>query len=261
MVFVGHSMGGLVSKLLTVDSGQDFWHQVSTRPFESLKLPEDGREELRRVFFFEKQPCVRRVIFIGTPHHGSSLSPSVVGRLADRLVSLPKNLMTAAQELAADNPDVPGAARLSEVPTSIDLLAPGAPALELLAAQPKPPRVHYHSIIGVAPYGSTILERLAAGSGRCEESDGIVPYRSAHLPDADSERVVTADHFHVHHHPLAILEVRRILLEHLREVAAEESGIVPVSGVEGRSCTAESAEKRSDSPQRTQRAQRKTKAE
>jgi hypothetical protein len=28
--------------------------------------------------------------------------------------------------------------------------------------------------------------------------------------------VVPADHYHVHHHPLAILEVRRILLEHLR---------------------------------------------
>src|SRR5262249_41380754 len=27
MVFVGHSMGGLVSKLMTTDSGDDFWEQ------------------------------------------------------------------------------------------------------------------------------------------------------------------------------------------------------------------------------------------
>jgi hypothetical protein len=28
---------------------------------------------------------------------------------------------------------------------------------------------------------------------------------------------VTADHFHVHHHPVAIQEVRRILMEHYQE--------------------------------------------
>jgi hypothetical protein len=34
------------------------------------------------------------------------------------------------------------------------------------------------------------------------------------LQDAASEIVVPADHLTVHQHPLAILEVRRILLEH-----------------------------------------------
>ena len=44
MVLVGHSMGGLVSKLLTVDSGDDFWKLVSDRPFDDLKLqPGDAR--------------------------------------------------------------------------------------------------------------------------------------------------------------------------------------------------------------------------
>jgi hypothetical protein len=61
------------------------------------------------------------------------------------------------------------------------------------------------------------LERLFGGALH-ERGDGVVPYVSAHLPEAESEVVVNADHYTVHHHPLAILEVRRILLEHLREV-------------------------------------------
>jgi hypothetical protein len=65
-------------------------------------------------------------------------------------------------------------------------------------------------------------------SGDHEPGDGVVPYRSAHLEGIDSELIVDADHFNVHHHPLAILELRRILMEHLKE--AERSGeIVPAA--------------------------------
>ncbi|MBL8795722.1 MAG: alpha/beta hydrolase, partial [Planctomycetia bacterium] len=53
-----------------------------------------------------------------------------------------------------------------------------------------------------------------------EASDGVVPYSSSHLTDVDSEVIVAADHFTVHHHPLAIREVRRILREHWQEVGA-----------------------------------------
>jgi hypothetical protein len=87
--------------------------------------------------------------------------------------------------------------------------------------------VHYHSIIGVAPAKRTYLETWLSGDDG--PGDGVVPYASAHLEGVDSELVVPADHFHVHHHPLAILEVRRILLEHLKEVEPAKE-IVPVSG-------------------------------
>ena len=86
MVFVGHSMGGLVSKLLTTDSGDDFWRLVSSEPFERIKASPETRAELQRVFFFEKMSSVRRVIFLGTPHHGSSLSPSPPGRLLAQFI-------------------------------------------------------------------------------------------------------------------------------------------------------------------------------
>jgi hypothetical protein len=216
MVFVGHSMGGLVSKLLTVDSSNDFWRQLSAEPFEQVKAPPKVREEIQRVFFFREEPCIKRVVFLGTPHHGSNLSPSPLGQLGARLVQLPRNMVWAARDLVKENPGLKteggmGSLSSGRLPTSIDLLAPGAPALEVLAARPTPAGVHYHSIIGVA-YGKVP-----------DGGDGIVPYASAHLDHVDSELVVPADHTHVHNHPRAVLEVRRILEEHLQQVLAQQA--------------------------------------
>ena len=50
------------------------------------------------------------------------------------------------------------------------------------------------------------------------DGDGVVSRASAHLDDAVSEITVPADHTTVHAHPAAVLEVRRILLEHLAEL-------------------------------------------
>jgi pimeloyl-ACP methyl ester carboxylesterase len=215
MVFVGHSMGGLISHLLTVDSGDDFWREACDVSFDSLKLKPQTRDELRRVFFFERRPYVKRVVFLGTPHRGSRLSPSPAGRLAESLVRLPKDLMDAAADAAAENPDLSRKAK--RLPTSVDLLDPSSPALELLMAKPRSPDVHYHSVVGMAPPGTTFVERLAL-FGHPEGGDGVVSYESAHFEGAESELIVPADHFHVHQHALAVLEVRRILLEHCKAI-------------------------------------------
>ena len=223
MVFVGHSMGGLISKLMTVNSDDDFWNVVSKEPFDQINLPDSARAELRRTFFFQRESCVTRCIFIGTPHHGSKLSPSPLGRLAVHLVRMPRDLMTVSQDLMKDNPDLQKALHERALPTSVDLLKPNAPALELLCARPRPQRVHYHTIAGVISTTSTNFERWLAGD-RHDPGDGVVPYKSAHLDNVDTELVVPADHFHVHHHPLAVQEVRRILLEHYQEYVRQKSG-------------------------------------
>ncbi len=219
MVFVGHSMGGLVSKMLTQDSGDDFWKLVTNKPFANLKASPETKAELQSIFFFEREPCIKRVVFLGTPHHGSKLGPSLPAKLLARFVRLPRALIDAASDVAEENPGLWSGLgnnpKAPQLPTSLDLLSPGAPALELLAYRPAPPRVHYHSVIGVA-YGE--------GDKR---TDGVVPYTSAHIDGVDSELVVPAIHTTVHHHPLAVLEVRRILLEHLRSL--RETGVQPAS--------------------------------
>jgi pimeloyl-ACP methyl ester carboxylesterase len=221
MVFVGHSMGGLISELLTMDSGEDFWRLVSRRPIDSLKLKLETRSLIHEILFFDRLPYVRRVIFLGTPHLGSKLSPSWPARVLKSCVRLPRALLGALEDAMLQNPgfwrDQNGDATL----TSIDLLRPGSPALELLATRPKPDGVAYHSVIGQVSKRS-LFRQLALAFGEKEPSDGVVPVRSAQRADVESELIIEADHTHIHQHPLAVLEVRRILLEHLQQVRAQQ---------------------------------------
>ncbi len=220
MVFVGHSMGGLVSNLMTIDSGNDFWKLVSDEPFDRIKLPDNVREELGQTFFFQRESRVKRVVFIGTPHQGSKLSPSPLGRLAVHLVQMPSEMMTIRSDLVKDNPGLAKVLRDKALPTSVDLLAPGAPALVLMANRPRPEQVHYHTIAGNISSATTNIERWLVFDGG-DPGDGVVPLKSAHFNEAESEVTVRADHFHVHHHPKAIQEVRRILMDHYQQYVRE----------------------------------------
>jgi pimeloyl-ACP methyl ester carboxylesterase len=214
MVFVGHSMGGLISNLMTIDSDDDFWKIASKdEPFDQVKLPPSARAELEQTFFFQRQACVKRVVFIATPHRGSKLSPSPLGRLATSLVQMPRELTTVHADLVKDNPTLAKSLRDRALPTSVDLLDPRSPALRLMAHRQRPDNVHYHTICGVISTTSTNIERWLGG---------VVPLESAHIDNADSELKVRADHFHVHHHPLAIQEVRRILMEHYQEYVRQQ---------------------------------------
>ncbi len=208
MVLVGHSMGGLVSHLMTVEGGDDFWKLASDAPLSAVKAKKETRDWLEGTFYFHRRTEVARVVFLGTPHHGSKLSPTPLAREATKLVRLPKFLMDSATDLTGENPGV----SVRSLPTSVDMLAPHAPALEILASRPKPAGVKYHSVIGVAPKDVAVVERWL--SGDTEPGDGVVPVASARLEGVDSELVVPASHYEVHQHPLAVREVRRILTEH-----------------------------------------------
>jgi hypothetical protein len=85
----------------------------------------------------------------------------------------------------------------------------------MLEVEPNP-SVRYHNIVGkVDRKGLTGAIVRSINDG---DSDGIVAVSSAHLDNVDSEIVVNADHSKVHAHPLTVLEVRRILLEHLGQL-------------------------------------------
>ncbi|HZU35926.1 MAG TPA: alpha/beta fold hydrolase, partial [Gemmataceae bacterium] len=215
LVIVAHSMGGLVSKLLVEDSRDDFWRLVSQQPFDTLKLRPQTRAELQRLFFFRREPSIRRLVFIATPHHGSKLAPSPAGQLVAQFIRMPQALAQAMRDVAQEDPQALPGLRDGAIASSLDMLAPGAPALELLAARPKPPDVHFHSIIGIVD-----------GSG-ANAGDGVVTYASAHLNGVESEITIPASHSTIHQHPRAVIEVRRILLEHLRAVYESRTADLP----------------------------------
>ncbi|MBI2825570.1 MAG: alpha/beta fold hydrolase [Planctomycetia bacterium] len=211
MVLVGHSMGGLLSKMQTVESGEEFWRTVSDYPLTGLTMPPEERQTLSQVYYFRPNPSIRRVITIATPHRGSDFANDTTRWLAQRLITLPEQLVKGQQELYRDNPGKLRDPSPIEVTTSIESLEPETPIFPVLLASPRPTWVKYHNIVGEVPEKG-LLGKIA---GR---SDGIVSYESAHLDDVESELVVDADHLTVHRHPLSVLEVQRILLLHLDEL-------------------------------------------
>ncbi len=215
MVLVGHSMGGLVAKLQTVDSGNEFWRTLSDKPFAELQADPDVRDGLAEAFFFDPNPSIRQVITIGTPHRGSDASNDLTMYLGRKLIDVPTKIMHGRNQLLARNPDYfrPGAPL--NITNAVDSLAPKSPILPVLLEAPVGPWVKYHNIIGQQPKKgfTNNITKWFSGDG-----DGVVTLDSARLDNATSQIVVTADHQHVHRNPQSILEVRRILREHIAEL-------------------------------------------
>ena len=198
-------------KLQTVESGDDFWRILSDKPFEELKADPEDRARLAKAFYFHPNPSVKRVITIGTPHRGSDFANDYTREIGRRLIVLPEMMLELTNKISLQNPGYFRSTDLLTTNTSIDSLAPDCPIFPvLLNAQPGP-GTHYHNVIGVVAR-KTWLGRVS------ESGDGVVAYESAHLEGIDSELIVEADHLAVHRHPLAVLEVRRILNEHLRTI-------------------------------------------
>ncbi|MEM9352007.1 MAG: alpha/beta fold hydrolase [Planctomycetota bacterium] len=224
MVLVGHSMGGLVSKLQTVDSNDRFWKTLSDEPFAKLDADPEVRAGLERTFFFDPSPSVRRVVTIGTPHRGSDFSNDFTRWLGRSLIRVPTMISQGRNQLVARNPDYFRPDAPLDVTTSIDSLSPESPLLSTLIDARTGPWVRFHNIAGLEP-ASGVKSLVAGGDG-----DGVVPIESARLEDAVSEVIVPASHSAVHRHPQSILEVRRILMEHLQSLRTyavlplEESG-------------------------------------
>lgn len=200
---VAHSMGGIVSRSLTVRPEMTFWNAAFTKPLDSLELNDSDRENLREAFFWEPAPHVRRIIYIAVPHRGSNYADNPLGRIGRWLVSPPSRFEKFYHRISSANPGAftPEYARLGEGRLdSVHALSPEQPTLRILAGLPNDHPVDEHSIIG-----------NRGRKGPLEESsDGIVPYWSSHLDRARSEKIVASGHGAVEH-PDTLVEIKRIL--------------------------------------------------
>ena len=202
MVVVGHSQGGLLTKLQAVDSGNSFWENISDQLIDEAGLSEETRAMVDRAIFFEALPFVARVLFLATPHGGSYLASFRLSSLATGLITLPLDVVRRGAELLDTDENRGVQRRLSRMPTSIDNMSPGSPFLRVLPAIPIVPGVAVHSIIPVK------------GDGPVEGGDdGVVKYQSAHIDGVDSELIVRSPHS-TQSNPRTIDEVRRILQLH-----------------------------------------------
>jgi pimeloyl-ACP methyl ester carboxylesterase len=204
MVIVGHSMGGLLSKMMVANAGDRLWRVISDRPFDELSGEKDDVELFREGLFFGARREIRRAIYIATPHRGSHFDRGAIQHVGARLVRIADPLQSAHHRLISrNNPTFFRDHFRKGIPTSIDELEWGSPMLSGLSELSTAPDIKIHSIIAVRP-------NLPSGV----RSDGLVSYESAHVPGSTSETVVPAAHL-CQDHPEVISEVRRILAEHM----------------------------------------------
>ena len=199
IVLIGHSMGGLICRLMITDAGDKIWRDFFGTPPAKTPLTPESYRRLKEVFVFNHRPEVSRVIFISTPHRGSALATSWIGRFGASLVKTPQSFKSIYAEmkplLVADSSAPP----FNRMPNSVDTLEPNDRFVEAVNKLPITPGIPYHSIIGDRGRGDTP-----------NSSDGVVPYWSSHLPAAQSELIVNSDHG-AQYNQQAIREVGRIL--------------------------------------------------
>jgi len=211
MVFIGHSMGGVIARLMLSDSGDVLWE--NTRQRYNLQGERLARVEakLGPVLHFTPQPNVERAIFLASPHKGTDAAGNRLGRLIGRLVRLPLTILGAFGDafMALQDPGETDGKKPKEpvITNSIENLKASDPFIEASSALPIQPGLKYHSIIA----------KRKAEVPTAQSDDGLVPYWSAHLDGALSEKVIVSGHS-VQETPEAVLEVRRILRQDLLEV-------------------------------------------
>jgi pimeloyl-ACP methyl ester carboxylesterase len=204
VTLVGHSMGGVIARLLVVESGDALWNEFFAR---SMSAAERERYAVLEPYLDLKPlPNVSSAIFLAAPHRGAPMAADWRGRTAAAVVRLPattaRTLASIADSVAHETPL--RAATLRQRRNSITNLSDRDDYLRATATLCVVPGVVYHSIVA----------RRDTDGPLFESTDGVVPYASAHLAGAASELVVASRHG-VYDAPAAIVEVRRILADNL----------------------------------------------
>jgi pimeloyl-ACP methyl ester carboxylesterase len=212
MVVIGHSQGGLLTKMTVIDSGTHLW--PFTVPPEELTVSEETRELLRQALLLKPLPFVKRVVFIATPHGGSYQALGFLGRLGSWFVNLPGRFVKMNVELLTLQTQGLYMGTVGGIPTSITNMTPGNPFIQNLASIPIADGVVAHSIIAVDSDGPFK-----------DGGDGVVKYESAHIDGVASEKVVRSSHS-VQGNPETIQEVKRILIEHAKGLPAPQKASV-----------------------------------
>lgn len=204
IVLIGHSMGGVIARLLVSSSDDQLWRIVPERPDLSAASKEKLRQRLAPYLQFSPMPQVTRAVFLAAPHRGTPVARWKLARWIGNLIRLPvtlleegKNITDAMQGKNAE-PGTP-----THLPNSIDNLSDTDPFIKASSTLPISPKVRYHTIVGTYKLKGPLVD----------SDDGVVPYASAHLEGADSELAVPSWH-DVQEAPQAIIELRRILRVH-----------------------------------------------
>ncbi|MCU4480756.1 lipase family alpha/beta hydrolase [Acinetobacter ursingii] len=205
-VLIGHSMGGIISRLLVsnADISQSALSMMS--PYQQAKLKKhpivSERLKIQPITNFD------RAVFMSSPNRGTDFADLWFTRAARKIIKLPGAFLGALTDTIT-NQDIDA----KDILTRIDkgLIQNGPSDLShkskfmALTEDINPPKGFvFHSIIG----------NKTNSKDPDVMTDGIVPYKSAHLDGATSEVIIKGGHS-IQETPEAVLELRRILRQHL----------------------------------------------
>ncbi|HEY0503393.1 MAG TPA: hypothetical protein VGD42_07850 [Lysobacter sp.] len=213
-VLVGHSLGGVLARLLCVDTGDALWSTAFTVPPADMPGDPSDVAAVERLLVFKPYPGVARAIFLAAPHQGSPLADRWYARFVKGLAGRPPPEMQSLRRIALTHPEVVHEDLLPRYTrgsiTSISTLQASQPMRRASEKLMPVSGIPYHTIAGRLPR-------------RSPEGDGVVPLASATIPGAASTRVVDSGH-DLYADPDAIAEILRILRD---DVAASEGTLSP----------------------------------
>ncbi|MGE5213343.1 MAG: esterase/lipase family protein [Nitrospirota bacterium] len=198
-VVVGHSMGGMLTHAQVTTVTRQMWEKDKDigPTAKSIFANNSNNSLIVRAMTYRANPRIHRVVFICTPHRGSNMASSGLGKFGISLITLPVQLLSTVKDslTAAEVAQITGSSK--RLPNSVSGLKPSNPAFPVINEAPM--TVPYHSIIG------------DRGKGDCPNcTDGVVPYWSSHLAGAKSEQIVPGPHGSAEL-PQTIAELDRIL--------------------------------------------------
>lgn len=205
-VLVGHSMGGIISRLLVSNA------DISQPALKMMNISQQNRLKRQPIIYqrlkINSINNFDRAIFMSAPHRGTDFADLWFTRAARKIIKLPGAFLGAVTDTITQD-DI----NTKDLLTRIDkgLIENGPSDLSYkskfiaLTENINPPQGFvFHSIIG----------NKTDSKNPKQMTDGIVPYESAHLSNAQSEKIIKGGHS-IQETPEAVLELRRILRQHL----------------------------------------------
>ena len=207
-VLIGHSMGGIIARLLVSDQNlsNNAQKMLKNRQFNRFKDDPVFNARLN----IQSVPNFNRAIFISAPHRGTDYADRWFTRAARKVIKLPGAFLGALAD-SVDEKNLNPKKILKDIDDGLIQNGPSDLSHNSKFTQltenvmPKKGMI-YHSIMG----------NITNSNDPDIMTDGIVPYRSSHLDGAVSEKIIKGGHS-IQETPEAVLELRRILKLHLTD--------------------------------------------
>src|SRR5690606_3000923 len=208
-VLVGHSMGGIIARLLVSDADvtKKALAMMNNRQLNKYqKLPIVSQRLVMKDI-----PNFNRAIFLATPHTGTDYADRWFTKAARKIIRIPGAFLSAVGD-SIQNQDLDVKDLLTQIDHGLIQNGPSdlshqSKFMELTKNINPRKGLAFHSIMG----------NITDSDDLNIITDDVVPYKSAHLNGAVSEKIIKGGHS-IQETPEAILELRRILRLHLTQL-------------------------------------------